>query len=61
MKIFNTRLNTVSNTQKIQLAEQYQADDYLLLDFDTRQHSRFQSQLLSQVRRSVLICRVLAS
>lgn len=47
MKIFNTRLNTVSNTQKIQLAEQHQADDYLLLDFDTRQHSRFRAITVS--------------
>ena len=47
MKIFNTRLSTLSDTQKAQLAEQYQADDYLLLDFDTRQHSRFRAITVS--------------
>ena len=47
MKIFNTRLSTLSDTQKAQLAEQYQADDYLLLDFDTRQHSRFRAVTVS--------------
>lgn len=43
MKIFNTRLSTISDTQKTQLAKQNQTDDYLLLDFDTRQHSRFKA------------------
>lgn len=47
MKIFNTRLSTLSDIQKAQLAEQYQADDYLLLDFDTRQHSRFRAITVS--------------
>ncbi|WP_198334860.1 urease accessory protein UreE [Psychrobacter namhaensis] len=47
MKIFNTRLSTVSDIQKAQLAEQQQADDYLLLDFDTRQHSRFRAMTVS--------------
>jgi len=47
MKIFNTRLSTPSDVQKAQLAEQYQADDYLLLDFDTRQHSRFRAITVS--------------
>ncbi len=47
MKIFNTRLSTLSDTQKAQLAEQYQTDDYLLLDFDTRQHSRFRAITVS--------------
>ncbi|MCG3880223.1 urease accessory protein UreE [Psychrobacter sp. Ps6] len=47
MKIFNTRLSTLSGTQKAQLVEQYQADDYLLLDFDTRQHSRFRAITVS--------------
>ncbi|MGM8891395.1 urease accessory protein UreE [Psychrobacter sp. 1Y1] len=47
MKIFNTRLSALSDTQKAQLAEQYQADDYLLLDFDTRQHSRFRAITVS--------------
>ncbi|NYR10442.1 urease accessory protein UreE [Psychrobacter sp. BI730] len=47
MKIFNTRLSTLSDTQKAQLVEQYQADDYLLLDFDTRQHSRFRAITVS--------------
>lgn len=47
MKIFNTRLSTLSDTQKAQLAEQYKADDYLLLDFDTRQHSRFRAITVS--------------
>jgi urease accessory protein len=47
MKIFNTRLSTLIDTQKAQLAEQYQADDYLLLDFDTRQHSRFRAITVS--------------
>ncbi|WP_352259820.1 urease accessory protein UreE [Psychrobacter sp. TB55-MNA-CIBAN-0194] len=43
MKIFNTRLNAPNDAQKKQLAEQHQTDDYLLLDFDTRQHSRFKA------------------
>ena len=43
MKIFNTRLNAPNDAQKIQLAKQHQTDDYLLLDFDTRQHSRFKA------------------
>ena len=47
MKIFNTRLSTPSDVQKAQLAEQYKADDYLLLDFDTRQHSRFRAITVS--------------
>mgnify|MGYP003652267981 CR=1 FL=1 len=47
MKIFNTRLSTLSDVQKAQLAEQYQADDYLLLNFDTRQHSRFRAITVS--------------
>ncbi|MGM8900412.1 urease accessory protein UreE, partial [Psychrobacter sp. 1Y4] len=47
MKIFNTRLGTLSDIQKAQLAEQYKADDYLLLDFDTRQHSRFRAITVS--------------
>jgi urease accessory protein len=47
MKIFNTRLSTLSDVQKAQLAEQYQAEDYLLLDFDTRQHSRFRAITVS--------------
>ena len=47
MKIFNTRLSTLSDVQKAQLVEQYQADDYLLLDFDTRQHSRFRAITVS--------------
>ncbi len=47
MKIFNTRLSTPSDVQKTQLAEQYKADDYLLLDFDTRQHSRFRAITVS--------------
>ena len=43
MKIFNTRLNAPNDAQKIQLAAQHQTEDYLLLDFDTRQHSRFKA------------------
>ena len=43
MKIFNTRLNAPNDAQKTQLAKQHQTDDYLLLDFDTRQHSRFKA------------------
>ena len=43
MKIFNTRLSTPNDTQNAQLTEQYQADYYLLLDFDTRQHTRFRA------------------
>ena len=47
MKIFNTRLRTVSDIQKAQLAEQQQAGDNRLLDFDTRQHSRFRGMTVS--------------
>nr|WP_227681536.1 urease accessory protein UreE [Psychrobacter sp. SCQQ22] len=47
MKIFNTRLNAPNDAQKTQLAEQHQTDDYLLLDFDTRQHSRFKATTVS--------------
>ncbi|MBF0659739.1 urease accessory protein UreE [Psychrobacter sp. NG25] len=47
MKIFNTRLNAPNDAQKIQLAKQHQTDDYLLLDFDTRQHSRFKATTVS--------------
>jgi len=47
MKIFNTRLNTPDSKQQIQLAEHYQAAYYLLLDFDTRQHSRFRAITVS--------------
>jgi len=47
MKIFNTRLSTLSDTQKTQIAEQYKSDNYLLLDFDTRQHSRFRAVTVS--------------
>ena len=47
MKIFNTRLNAPNDAQKIQLAKQHQIDDYLLLDFDTRQHSRFKASTVS--------------
>lgn len=47
MKIFNTRLNALNDAQKIQLAKQHQTDDYLLLDFDTRQHSRFKATTVS--------------
>jgi len=47
MKIFNTRLSTLSDTQKTQIAEQYKSDNYLLLDFDTRQHSRFRAITVS--------------
>ena len=43
MKIFNTRLSAPNDTQQAQLTAQYQADDYLLLDFDTRQHTRFRA------------------
>ncbi|MBH0097373.1 urease accessory protein UreE [Psychrobacter sp. NZS113] len=43
MKIFNTRLNAPNDTQRTQLAKQHQTDNYLLLDFDTRQHSRFKA------------------
>ncbi|MGE6390764.1 urease accessory protein UreE [Psychrobacter pacificensis] len=47
MKIFNTRLPTLSDIQQAQLTAQRQADDYLLLDFDTRQHSRFRAVTVS--------------
>ena len=47
MKIFNTRLNAPNDAQKTQLAKQHQTDDYLLLDFDTRQHSRFKATTVS--------------
>lgn len=47
MKIFNTRLNDLSDMQQAQLAKQQQTDDYLLLDFDTRQHSRFKATTVS--------------
>nr|WP_227680954.1 urease accessory protein UreE [Psychrobacter sp. SZ93C1] len=43
MKIFNTRLKAPNDAQKTQLEKQHQTDDYLLLDFDTRQHSRFKA------------------
>ncbi|MEC5210946.1 urease accessory protein [Psychrobacter sp. PL15] len=47
MKIFNTRLQTPNDKQQIQLAAHYQATNYLLLDFDTRQHSRFRATTVS--------------
>lgn len=47
MKIFNTRLSAPSDIQQAQLTAQYQADDYLLLDFDTRQHTRFRAVTVS--------------
>ena len=47
MKIFNTRLSDLSDMQQAQLAKQQQTDDYLLLDFDTRQHSRFKAATVS--------------
>lgn len=47
MKIFNTRLSDLSDVQQAQLAKQQQTDDYLLLDFDTRQHSRFKATTVS--------------
>ena len=47
MKIFNTSLPTLSDIQQAQLTAQRQADDYLLLDFDTRQHSRFRAVTVS--------------
>lgn len=47
MKIFNTRLSAPNDAQKTQLAKQHQTDDYLLLDFDTRQHSRFKATTVS--------------
>jgi len=47
MKIFNTRLSDLSDMQQAQLAKQQQTDDYLLLDFDTRQHSRFKATTVS--------------
>ena len=43
MKIFTTRLNKISDRQHAQLTAQRQAADYLLLDFDTRQHTRFRA------------------
>jgi len=47
MKIFNTRLSAPNDAQKTQLTKQHQTDDYLLLDFDTRQHSRFKATTVS--------------
>lgn len=47
MNIFNNRLSTCSDSQKARLAEQYQADNYLLLDYDTRQHARFRAMTVS--------------